>query len=78
MTWNYRIMKRRNEIGEYEFAVYEVYYDEGGNLCGWTENPLTPTCLSEDDLRHELTIMMEAFKKETLEYDMEQKDERTT
>ena len=78
MTWNYRIIKRMTEIGEYEFAIYEVYYDEAGNVSRWTENPLTPNCLSEDALRHELTIMMEAFKKETLEYNKEQQDERTT
>jgi hypothetical protein len=71
MTWNYRVMKRKNEIGEYEFAIYEVYYDETGNVSGWTENPLTPTCASEEDLLHELTIMIEAFKKETLNYDKE-------
>lgn len=71
-------MKRKNEIGEYEFAIYEVYYDETGNVSGWTENPLTPTCSSEEGLRHELTIMMEAFTEETLDYYKEDKEERTT
>lgn len=71
-------MKRKNEIGEYEFAIYEVYYDEAGNVNGWTENPLTPTCSSAEDLHHELTVMMEAFAKGTLDYNNKEKDERTT
>ncbi len=31
MNWNYRVMKRKNESGEYEFGIYEVmiqYYIE--------------------------------------------------
>jgi hypothetical protein len=68
-TEDYRVMKRKNELGEHEFAIYEVYYDETGKESGWTDKPLTPTCTSEDNLLHELTIMMEAFKKETLDYD---------
>jgi hypothetical protein len=68
MSWNYRVLKKKNESGEYEFGIYEVYYDDNGNIRGSTEMPLTPTCASEDDLLHELTIMMEALKKDTLDY----------
>ena len=65
MSWNYSVIRKQNESGEYEFGIYEVYYDDTGNINGWTEMPLTPTCASENDLQHELTIIMEAFKKET-------------
>jgi hypothetical protein len=68
MSWNYRIMKRKNETGEYEFGIYEVYYDEKGNIESWTENSITPTCASEEDLNSELVLMLEAFKKETILY----------
>jgi hypothetical protein len=71
MTWNYRVMKRKNDAGIYDFGIHEVYYDEHGNINSWTENPLTPTCSSEEDLQYELTKMMEAFKQEALQIDTE-------
>lgn len=36
---------------------------------GWTENSLTPTHESEEDLKSELKTMMDAFEKGTLSYD---------
>lgn len=69
MHWSYRVMKRENELGEYAFGIYEVYYDESGKINGWTEKSLTPVYASADDLLHELTLMIEpAFQKETLLY----------
>ena len=67
--WNYRIMKRKNDQGHFDFGIYEVFYDDNGNVHGATGNSLTPVCGSEDDLKEELKIMMEAFDKETLTYE---------
>jgi hypothetical protein len=61
-------MKRLADSGEYEFGIYEVYYDDNGKVNGWTEESMTPTCPSEEGLLHEIEIMKEAFKKETLLY----------
>ncbi len=66
--WNYRVMKRLNNEGKYEFGIYEVYYDDNNYVQGWTENSLTPVCSSEEDLLYELELMKEAFKKESLTY----------
>lgn len=66
--WNYRVMKRVNSIGEYEYGIYEVYHDDNDNITSWTENSLTPVCGSEEGLLHELELMKEACKKETLIY----------
>lgn len=71
MHWNYSVMKRKNELGGYEFGIYEVYYDERGKGNGWTEKSITPVCASADDLLYELTLMIGAFQKETLPYDEE-------
>lgn len=68
--WNYRIMKRKNDQGQFDFGIYEVFYDDNGKVIGSTENPLTPVCDSPDDLRQELKIMMDAFDKETLTYEV--------
>jgi hypothetical protein len=67
--WNYRIMKRKNDQGQFDFGVYEVFYDDNGKIARWTENSVTPTCESENDLKSEIKIMMDAFDKETLTYD---------
>jgi hypothetical protein len=68
MSWNYRVMKRKNDSGEYDFGIYEVYYDDNGEIISSTVNSMTPVCPSEEDLAYELTLMQEAFKKETLIY----------
>jgi hypothetical protein len=68
MTWNYRVMKRKNQSGEYDFGIYEVYYDDKGSVVSWTKEPITPVSPSEEGLDHELNLMREALKKETLLY----------
>ncbi|MES2543334.1 MAG: hypothetical protein V4548_00495 [Bacteroidota bacterium] len=62
-------MKRKNSDGTFDFGIYEVFYDENGKANGWSENSLTPVCDSEDDLKQEMNIMINAFEKETLLYE---------
>jgi hypothetical protein len=59
-------MKHLNEEGNYEFGIYEVYYDDNGKVVGWTAESLTPVFESEKVLQEELNNMMQAFKEETL------------
>ena len=66
--WNYRVMKRNVGNGEYDFGIYEVYYDDKGQVQGWTKESMTPTCPSEQGLLAEIELMKEAFKKETIVY----------
>jgi hypothetical protein len=68
--WNYRVMKRKNDQGQFDFGIYEVFYDDQGEAETWTENSLIPTCESEADLKTELKIMMHAFEKEVLIYEL--------
>lgn len=67
--WNYRIMKKKNRHGQFDFGIYEVFYDDLGQVKGCTKNSLTPVCESEDSLKEEIKIMMDAFEKETLIYE---------
>jgi len=68
MNWNYRIMKHKNSDSEFEYGVYEVYYNENGEVKGYTENSMTPTVDSPEGLKKELEIMLKAFDQEILEY----------
>jgi hypothetical protein len=63
MSWNYRVMKR----GE-RFAVYAVYYDEGGKIQGWTETAFSPEADSLEELRTTLELMLASLHKEIVEY----------
>lgn len=65
-TRNYRVMKHLNEEGNYEFGIYEVYYDSNGEVTGWTDQPLTPVSGSAALLLEEIHKMKEAFAKDTL------------
>jgi len=68
MNWNYRILKRQNESGEYEYGIHEVFYNEKGEIVSWTKESMTPVCPSKEGLRHELNLMLEAFRDETIIY----------
>ncbi|MCZ8216382.1 MAG: hypothetical protein O9262_09105 [Cyclobacteriaceae bacterium] len=61
-------MKKENDKGQFNFGIYEVFYDDNGKVKGYTENSLIPVSGSDEDLKEEMKIMMEAFEKETLTY----------
>lgn len=69
-TWNYRLMKHENDKGEVFYGVHEVYYDENGDIEGWSEESVSPVKESVDELKEELERMMMSFEKEMLDYDM--------
>jgi hypothetical protein len=61
-------MKKLNEQGEYEFGIYEVYYDDNGKVVSHTMDSMTPVCSSAEGLEEEIEIMKKAFKEEVLPY----------
>lgn len=69
MTWNYRVMRREVAPEEFEYGIYEVYYDDQGNVSGYSMNSMTPMVDSVEGLKYELEIrMMKAFDLETMDY----------
>ena len=68
MSWNYRVMRKEISNGQFEYGIYEVYYDENGEIKNYTENSLTPVCETKSDLEYEIKMMTKAFEKNTLEY----------
>lgn len=61
-------MKRKISDSEFEYGIYEVYYDENGIVQGCTENSMVPTVDNPEGLKHEIEIMLKAFDQEILEY----------
>ena len=66
MSWNYRVVKKADRLGNY-FEIHEVYYDDNGNPNGWTEDAIKPYGVDLDDLRWVLEHMVTALDKPVLE-----------
>ncbi len=52
-----------------QLAVYSVYYDERGNIRGWSDIPSSPEADSLGELRTTLELMRYALKKDIVEYE---------
>jgi hypothetical protein len=61
-------MKRKTAESEFEFGIYEVYYNEDGSVKGYTENSLIPVVDNPEGLKQELEIMLKAFDQEILDF----------
>lgn len=59
---------------EYEFAIHEVYYERNMKIKMWSD-AVTPPGDSEEELVSIITKMLEATKKETLDFDANKKEE---
>lgn len=63
MSWNYRYTKQvKNDVEVY--GIVEVYYDNEGNVNGWTDF-IDPNDWEElSDLKGTLELMLKAFDRE--------------
>ena len=52
MSWNYRVMKHTDGMGEWYF-LHEVYYDKG-KVVNCTENPIAPLGETPKELQQNL------------------------
>ncbi|OCG00873.1 hypothetical protein [Gilliamella sp. wkB112] len=64
-AWNYRVMDSHlNGLG-----IYEVYYDEDGNINYFSNNAVSPRGDSLEELKKDLLLYMEALERPILNYD---------
>lgn len=68
MTWNHRVM-RSEYAGESYHTIREVFYDEDGNIEGWTAEPIAPQGETPEELRDELQRMLACLDRPVLEED---------
>lgn len=68
MTWNYRVSKT-HDSGEILYGIVEVYYDEEGEVVGWSDFIDPNYWDNPEDLKGTLKLMLEAFDKPLFEGD---------
>ena len=56
MSWHYRPTVEHTDDGPV-YAMREVYYDDEGNVTGWTANPATITGDSLEELAETIILM---------------------
>ncbi len=59
MSWNYRIMERRDKDGNHWFGIHEVYYT-GHHTDGWTADAVAAQGDTAEEVVSSLTLMLEA------------------
>lgn len=68
MSWNYRILKNKL-AGRDICEIHEVYYNSDGSVKGWTQNSIIPTGETPEELKQDLTMMLQAFESPVLDLD---------
>lgn len=67
MTWNYRVLRKQYvESGITQYSIHEVYYDEDGEIKGWTADPVEPHGETLVELKEDLTCFIKALEKPVL------------
>jgi hypothetical protein len=69
MTWNYRVIVRRNIPleGEDSYALSEVFYGKRGKIEGWTEPGMSPHGSTLKELRSDMRLMRLSLQQPVLE-----------
>jgi hypothetical protein len=70
MTWKYKVMRKTDPFGALEhYGFHEVYYNEDGEVTGYTETPCDPYGETVEELTANLLQMSAALLDPVLNYD---------
>jgi len=61
MVWNYRVIEHKRV-----FYIHEVYYNDNGDICAISEEPMHPHGTSLEELRRDAEHFLLAFNKPAL------------
>ncbi len=64
----YRVLKKLDMEGNYQYGIYEVYFDDDGTIMGHTDEALSPMELSINELKQTLKAMIKGLDKEILNF----------
>lgn len=68
MVWDYRVIRQNHPTGT-TYAIYEVYYDDQGNILFIGKNPENPQGETLAELTNDLKCMRQALKRPLLDMD---------
>jgi hypothetical protein len=63
MSWNYRVIFQDDC-----YSIHEVYYDDAGNIEGWTERAIGISGETMKELKGDLKYYSSALRKPVLVY----------
>ena len=63
-SWEYRI-----GVTDGIYAIYEVYYNDGGEIDGMSLTPCCPEGETPEELKQDIELFREALEKPVLNWD---------
>lgn len=76
MNWNFRVIRRKKVYKlndkdriEYEYGIHEAFYDKFKKVIMISDEPCNPSGEHVEELRHNWSLMAEAFGQPILDYD---------
>lgn len=72
MTWNHRVMKKTHKGSwgeEDQYTIREVFYDDDGEIEGWTATGVWPAGETVEGLKKEIHMFSAAFDAPVLDED---------
>ena len=76
MSWNNRIFKR-DYYGKTLYEIHEVFYNDDGNICTWTDEPEFGPAETIDELIDWIKMIYEdavKYREDLLDYDSTPQD----
>jgi hypothetical protein len=66
MTWNHRVVKETLDDGMEWLTIREVFYNENGEITGYTEDAVNISGETVEDLRWQCQKILECLDKDVL------------
>ena len=66
-TFNYRTLRKTDDLGNFYFEVHEVYYNPDRTSLSWTVNPQTAFGSTKEELKESLERMLACLEAPLLE-----------
>ena len=69
LSWNYRVLSRKDSDDMKTFAIHEVYYDEEGTPTSCTLEAVSPMGETLEELQADMQYYNKALENPVLDYD---------
>ena len=69
MSWNYRVLKHKDNDEVPYYQVHEVFYNEDDSIMACSEHSCTPFGETVEELKADFELMAGAFERPVLPYE---------